>query len=184
VFEPGRIVTVGTLSPKKGHDVLIRAVARLGGATELEIIGEGPERARLQALSAELGVQTTFSGALDYDTTLARVGRAHVFALCCRETSSGDHDCLPIALMDAMSLGVPCVSSNAFGIPELIDDGRSGLLAAQGDDLAVSIHLERLLSDPGIRSRIGREGRATVRQHYDLEKNLDVLAELFRTHLT
>jgi glycosyltransferase involved in cell wall biosynthesis len=180
-FEPGLVVSLGTLGAKKGHDVLVRAIAELDDA-RLEVIGEGPEHARLEALVRELGVgdRVRFAGALEHEAALAAVARANVFALACIETPDGDHDCLPVALMDAMSLGVPCVSSNAFGIPELIEDGISGLLAAQGDVHALADRIASLLAQPG---EIGRAGREAVRERYDLDTNVAALAELFRDRL-
>lgn len=184
-FVPGTIVSVGTLTGKKGHAVLIRAVAELGPHVRLEILGEGPERAELERLVAQLSLDSRVSlpGSLPHEEALDRVSRAEVFALACRETEDGDHDCLPVALMDAMSLAVPCVSSDAFGIPELIDDGRSGLLAPAGDHVAVAERLELLLRDAGRRDEVGAGGQAAVRGRFDLERNLDGLAELFRAEL-
>lgn len=180
-FEPGLVASLGTLGAKKGHDVLVRAVAELDDV-RLEVIGEGPERARLEALARELGVadRVHFAGALEHDAALAAVARANVFALACVETADGDHDCLPVALMDAMSLGVPCASSNAFGIPELIEDGVSGLLAAPGDVHALADRVASLLAQP---DEIGRAGRDAVRRRYDLDTNVAALAELFRGRL-
>src|SRR5262249_10956934 len=114
---------------------------------------------------------------------LARVARAEAFALCCRETPDGDHDCLPVALMDAMSLGVPCVSSAAFGIPELIEDRRSGFLVPQGDHEAAAAALGTLLDDSALRDPLGEAAHADVRRRYDFEANLDALAELFASKL-
>ena len=180
-FEPRLVVSLGTLGAKKGHDVLVRAVAELDDA-RLEVIGEGPERAQLEALAHELGVsdRVRFVGALEHETALAVVARASVFALACVETPDGDHDCLPVALMDAMSLGVPCVSSDAFGFPELIVDEVTGLLVPSGDAHAVAERVASLFGRPG---DIGRAGRDAVRARYDLDTNVAALAELFRDRL-
>ena len=180
-FEPKLVVSLGTLGAKKGHDVLVRAVAELGDA-QLEVIGEGPEREQLESLARELGVsdRVRFAGALEHDAALAAVARANVFALACVQTADGDHDCLPVALMDAMSLGVPCVSSDAFGIPELIEDHVSGLLAPAGDARAVADCIATLFGDS---DEIGRAGRDAVRARYDLDTNVAALAELFRDRL-
>jgi colanic acid/amylovoran biosynthesis glycosyltransferase len=187
-FVPQTVVSVGTLTGKKGHDVLIRAVGELrrrGLAVRCEIIGEGPDRAVLQALVATLGLSdhVFLPGALEHDEALARIGRAQMFALCCRETSDGDHDCLPVALMDAMSLAVPCVSSAAFGIPELIEDGHSGLLAPPEDVQAVADRLEAIATGGSLGEELGAAGLEVVRSRYDLERNLDALADVFRAEL-
>jgi glycosyltransferase involved in cell wall biosynthesis len=183
--EPGLIVTAGTLSGKKGHDVLLRAFAQAQRGARLELVGEGPHRTALEELARDLGVESRvrFRGALGYSETLATIGRASVFALCCRLTPDGDHDCLPVALMDAMSVGVPVVSSRAFGIPELIEDGQSGLLAPPDDPSASAEALSRLLSDDALAARIGIAGRDVVRERFDLERNTRALTELFATYL-
>jgi len=183
--DPGLIVTAGTLSGKKGHDLLLRAFAQVDPGARLELVGEGPLRGELQALAHDLGVESRvrFRGALGYSETLATIGRARVFALCCRLTPDGDHDCLPIALMDAMSVGVPVVSSHAFGIPELIEDGQSGLLAPPDDPSASAEVLSRVLSDDALAARISIAGRDVVRKRFDLESNTRALTELFATYL-
>jgi glycosyltransferase involved in cell wall biosynthesis len=183
--EPGLIVTAGTLSGKKGHDVLLRTLPRLGGDARLEVVGEGPLRHELEELTRALGIESrvTFHGARGYAETLATIGRASVFALCCRETPDGDHDCLPVALMDAMSLGVPVVTSRAFGIPELVDDGRSGILAPPEDPEATASGLSRLLSDQAFATEVGSAGRDVVRERFDLERNTRALTELFADYL-
>jgi glycosyltransferase involved in cell wall biosynthesis len=184
-FEPGHVISVGALRGRKGHDVLIRAIAALadrGIDARLELIGDGPDQPGLKGLATALrvGDRVSFAGALPYEETLVRVAGAEVFALCCRETRTGDHDSLPVALMDAMSLGVPCVSSAAFGIPELIEDGISGLLAPTDDVEAVADRLAAILGDPGARDVVAAAGRHAVRERYDQEGNLDALARLFR----
>ena len=181
--EPGLVVSVGTLTGKKGHDVLIRAAALLGRPYRLVIVGEGPERGVLEALADELGVAVELPGVLGHEQALALVGRAQVFALCCRETADGDHDFLPVALMDAMSLGVPCVSSRFVGIPELIEDGASGLLGPPGDAAAAAERIDAILGDPALGERLGAGGRERVRSDYDLDRNTALLAELFRERL-
>lgn len=182
--ESDLVVAAGMLTGKKGHDVLLHAVARLEGV-RLELIGDGPDRFELEALSSALGLgsRVVFHGALSHEQTLRAIGRAAAFALCCRETADGDHDCLPVALMDAMSIGVPCVSSRAFGIPELIEDERSGLLVPPGDAAATSAALHRLLANERDAAALGTAGRETVRERYDLDRNVAALAELFARHL-
>lgn len=184
----GLVVSIGTLAGKKGHDVLIRAVGELvrsGREVRLEVVGEGPDRDLLLALAAAEGVsgRVALLGARPYEDALERAARAAAFALCCRETPDGDHDCLPVALMDAMSLAVPTVSTAALGIPELIEHEVSGLLAAPGDHVGVAELLGRLLDDMDRAERIGLGGQAAVRRDYDLERNAGRLAELFRERL-
>jgi colanic acid/amylovoran biosynthesis glycosyltransferase len=183
--EAGLIVTAGTLTGKKGHDVLIRAFAGLDRSARLKLVGDGPDRMALEALAVSLGIQdrVVFHGWMSHAHTLETIGRATAFALCCRETSDGDHDCLPVALMDAMSLGVPCVSSCAFGIPELITNGESGLLVPPDDHESARDALAFLLSDD-VADRIGAAGRSVVRDEFDLGTNTAALADLFARFLS
>lgn len=179
-YEPGLVVSVGTLAGKKGHDVLIRAVARLERPVRLVIVGEGPERPALEALADELGVDAELPGTMPHEQALALTARAEVFALCCRRTADGDHDFLPVALMDAMSLGVPCVSTRFVGIPELIEDGVSGLLAEPGDPASAAEKLARAFDE----QTLGAAGLERVRSDYDLDRNTAKLADLFRARLS
>ncbi len=181
-FEEGLIVSVGTLAGKKGHDVLIRAVAQLQRPFRLVVVGEGPERPALEELVRELGLagRVELPGVMSHEASLDLVGRAQAFALCCRETADGDHDFLPVALMDAMSLGVPCVSTRFVGIPELIEDGVSGLLAKPGDPAGAAERIEAVFDDG---ERLGAAGLERVRADYDLDRNTARLAELFRERL-
>jgi colanic acid/amylovoran biosynthesis glycosyltransferase len=187
-FVPRTIVSVGAMAGMKGHDILIRAIDALrrnGIEARLELIGEGPDQPGLQGIVAALGLGdlVTFAGVLPHDEMLDRVAHAEVFALTCRETRSGEVDSLPVTLMDAMSLGVPCVSSRAFGIPELIEDGVSGLLASPADPDQVADCLSRILGNPSAQETLGAAGRETVRDRYDRDRNLDALAQLFREQL-
>jgi glycosyltransferase involved in cell wall biosynthesis len=85
--------------------------------------------------------------------------------------------------MDAMSVGVPVVSSRAFGIPELVEDGQSGLLAPPEDPTATAVALSRLLSDDDLAGRVGAAGREVARERFDLERNTRALTELFAAYL-
>ena len=128
--------------------------------------------------------RVSFAGALPLEETLRRMGRAEAFALACRESRVGDHDDLPVALMDAMSLGVPCVSTNAFGIPELIEDGVSGLLAPPADVDAVAECLSRVLGKAEAQETgWARPAAGSSRTRYDRDRSLDALAGLLRGHV-
>jgi colanic acid/amylovoran biosynthesis glycosyltransferase len=184
--EAGLVVAAGTLTGKKGHDILIRAFAGLDRTARLEIVGDGPDRPALEALAAELGVQdrVRFHGWMGHARTLETMARAAAFALCCRKTIDGDHDCLPVALMDAMSIGVPCVSTHSFGIPELITNGESGLLVPPGDHASARDALATLLDGGEMSDRIGVAGRTVVRKRFDLATNTARLADLFARFLS
>jgi colanic acid/amylovoran biosynthesis glycosyltransferase len=157
--EPARVVVVGRLVEKKGLDVLARAAARLDPAVVVEIVGDGPQRGRLEQLAEG---RVRFAGALPHAQALARLRGASVFALPCRELASGDRDGLPVALVEAMAAGVPVVTTPVAGIPELVRDGATGLLVEPGDEAALAGAIARLLADGALRDRLAGAGRAAT----------------------
>ncbi len=181
--EPGLVLSVAGLREKKGLHVLVNACARLRDqdvAFRCEIVGEGPERARLEAAIERLDLsdRVALVGALSPGETRARYAHAEVFALPSVIAANGDLDGVPIVLMEAMMVGLPCVSTRLSGIPEIIEDGRSGLLAEPGDDEALARHLSELLTDSGRRESLGREARERALDICDRRKNIGKLAEL------
>ena len=179
--EQGRVLAVGALRAKKGHDVLIEAaalLAREGREVRLRIVGAGPEEPRLRALAESRRVDVAFLGAASPGTVGEELSRAAVFALACRVAANGDLDGIPVALMEAMAAGVPVVSTRLSGIPELIEDGRSGLLAEPGDAASLAVALRRLLDEPELGRRLAEEGGSRVVKLHDIERTSARLAEL------
>jgi len=172
---PPVIFALGRLVPKKGFDVLIRALAEVAPGRPdltLEIAGDGPERAALEALARDLGVGAAvrFLGVVGRDAVLASLRRATVFALPCRLDGS-DRDGIPVALMEAMAVGVPVVSTRISGVPELVESGGSGLLVPAGDAPALARALSRLLGNPALRARLAAGGRARVVAEFEQGAN-------------
>jgi glycosyltransferase involved in cell wall biosynthesis len=179
--ESGRVLGVGALREKKGHDVLLRAAAALaarGRAVRVRIVGAGEEEAPLRALAASLGVDATFLGAASPQTVREEMSRAAAFALACRVAKNGDIDGIPVALMEAMAAGVPVVSTRLSGIPELVEDGVSGLLAAPGDAESFADALERVLFDAPLAASLAAAGRRRVAELHDIETTSAALARL------
>jgi colanic acid/amylovoran biosynthesis glycosyltransferase len=187
VFSPGqsktagervRILSVGRLVSVKGHALLLEAAARLaasGRRIEVVIVGEGAERSYLQNLSRELGIDALVSwrGALGHDAVQAEYQAADVFCL------SSFAEGIPIVLMEAMASEVPVLTTRLMGIPELVEDGRDGLLVAPGDGEDLSRALGRLVDDPELRERLGRAGREKVLRDYDAAANARQLSRSF-----
>jgi len=172
-----RVLAVGRLVEKKGHETLLLAAGLLrdrGLEFSLRLAGEGPEWSRLQRLVHELrlGDRVVFLGPLSESEVRAEYERADVFALPCRRLANGDQDGLPNVILEAMAHSLPVVSTRLDGIVEAIVDGESGLLADQDDPAAFAQHLERLIENADLRDRIGEAGRSRVAERFERSANL------------
>ena len=176
---PVEIVSVGRLVSAKGQHVLLAAVRELvrqGRDLHLRLVGDGPDRKSLEAVAAQAGLQefVTFEGAVEPDRVRCILESADIFAL--PSFAEG----IPVALMEAMAMEIPCVSTAITGIPELIRSEVDGILVAPGDESQLLGALERLIGDPELRERLGQAGRRRVENNFDLHRNLANLAEVFR----
>jgi len=177
-----RILAVGRLVEKKGHETLLLAAALLrdrGLDFSLRLAGEGPEWSRLQRLVHELrlGDRVVFLGPLSEGEVRAEYEQADIFALPCRKLANGDQDGLPNVILEAMAHGLPVVSTRLDGIAEAIVDGDSGLLADQDDPGAIAGHLGHLIEDAEFRERIGEAGRSRVAERFERSANLPRVIE-------
>jgi glycosyltransferase involved in cell wall biosynthesis len=177
-----RVLAVGRLVEKKGHETLLLAAEKLrdrGLEFTLRLVGEGPEWARLQRLVHELrlGDRVVFLGPLSETEVRAEYESADVFALPCRKLSNGDQDGLPNVILEAMAHGLPVASTRLDGIAEAIVDGESGFLSDQDDPVAFAEHLGRLIEDVGLRERVGEAGRSRVAQRFERGANLPKVVE-------
>ena len=172
-----RLLAVGRLVEKKGHETLLLAAAALrdrGLEFSLRLVGEGPEWPRLQRLVHELRLndRVVFLGPLSEAEVRAEFENADIFALPCRKLPSGDQDGLPNVILEAMAHGVPVASTRLDGIAEAIVDGESGVLADQDDPAAFAEQIRRLIEDVDFRIRIGEAGRKRVAEHFERSANL------------
>ncbi len=183
--DPVTIISVGRAVPKKGYDVLLRALARLPADLHWRFIhaGDGGERAMLQKLAEELGITEKLSwlGAVDQKDVLAGYREADIFALACRITADGDRDGLPNVLVEAASQRLTCVATDISGIPELFENDVNGLLVPSEDPQALAAALERAIRDPALRDRLGRAAEAKVRGSFDHHTSIAQLKSLFET---
>ena len=178
-----RILNVGRLDPVKGQAVLIEAVAQLrdyGIDVHCTIAGGGGERAALEALVRELdlGDRVELTGPVGQDRIRALYAQADVFCL------PSFRESLPVVLMEALAMEVAVVATRIMGVPELVEDDVSGLLVNPGraDDLAEA--LGRLASEPEMRERFGRAGRARVQRDYELARLARDLRDAFAAPAT
>jgi colanic acid/amylovoran biosynthesis glycosyltransferase len=174
-----QLLCVGRLTPAKGQILLIRALAALarsGACFHLTLVGAGPDRARIEAeISAcDLAHAVTLTGALTQDEVRRRFARADIFVL--PSLAEG----IPVVLMEAMSCGVPCISTPVNGIPELVLHGQTGLLATPGDVASLAARLRQLIDQPALRHQLALAARDKVLQDFDLARNVAALASIFR----
>lgn len=170
------VLSVGRLAEAKGHPILLRAIRRIvesgRAALRLILVGGGPLQRELADWVARnrLSEIVTLTGPIDQDHIRELYAQADCFAL------ASFAEGIPVVLMEAMAMELPCVTTHITGIPELIRDGRDGLLVAPGDEKSLAEALQRLMEDPELRERLGRAGRARVEADYQLEQNMAFLA--------
>jgi glycosyltransferase involved in cell wall biosynthesis len=178
-----RLLCVGRLTPAKGQHLLLQALADLKGRgrhdIHLTLVGDGPDAASLKAQTAQLGLdkQVVFTGALNQDEVRLRYRDADAFVL--PSFAEG----IPVVLMEAMASGLPCLSTRVAGIPELIEDGTSGLLVPPSDVAALAARILVLAHHPELRQRLGTEGRHRVLHQYNLPHTINELGRVFRQQL-
>lgn len=181
--DPVALLSVGRAVPKKGYDDLIDALALLPPELHWRFvhIGGGALRRRLERQAARkgLGARAVFRGARAQDDVLAAYRAADLFVLAPRIADDGDRDGLPNVLVEAQSQGVACVSTRVSAVPELIEDGVTGLLVAPGDHEALAQALARAIGDPALRARLGAAGAARVRAAFGHERGADILVAKF-----
>jgi colanic acid/amylovoran biosynthesis glycosyltransferase len=177
----GPIVCVARLVPKKGVDVLIRAAALTRTRLPVEIVGDGSCRADLEALVAELGLRdrVTFRGAQPSAAVDAHYRRCAMVVLPCRVDADGDRDGMPTVLVEAMARGLPVVSTDVVGIAELIEHGRTGLLVAPDDPVALAAALDQLALDPASGRDLGGAARTSVLAAFAPERATPALVAVF-----
>jgi glycosyltransferase involved in cell wall biosynthesis len=180
---PVVILSVGRLVEKKGTDVLLEALARLPAHLHWRLVhaGGGPLDDRLQRRAKALGIaaRIEWRGARTQVELLAEYRAADLFALASRVARDGDRDGLPNVLAEAQSQGLACVATKVSGIPELIEDGRTGLLVAPESPAEFARALEALIADPVRRRSLGAAGRRRVAEKFGLEANIARLARRF-----
>jgi len=172
------LVCVARLSPEKGHAGLIQAFAQLvteGLDAELELLGDGPDRARIEQQIRVLGLseRVRLHGQVPEEQALAAMSRATVVVV------SSFMEGLPVVLMEALALGIAVVAPCVAGIPELVEHGVSGLTFPPGDWDRLAQVLRQLLSDPELRERLAREGKRRVEAEFFVERSLPPLLAAF-----
>jgi colanic acid/amylovoran biosynthesis glycosyltransferase len=178
-----RLVTVGRLVEKKGIEYVLRAMRILvdrGRDVEYRILGDGPGRDRLVAVAAELGLadRVTLHGRQGQAKVREGLEESHVLVAASVTAADGDEEGIPNVLKEAMALGLPVVGTRHAGIPELVEEGVSGLLVPERDEGSLADALDSLAREPGRWAAMGRAGRARIEMEYDIHRLNDRLAGL------
>jgi len=171
-----RLATIASLTSKKGHDVLLRALALLAGrglCVAAVFAGDGPERARLELIAAELKLRDSvhFLGAVSNPADV--LAAADVFVL--PSLVEG----LPLALLEAMRAGKPIVATSVGGVPEAVTSGINGLLVAPADDLALADAIATLAASPRQRAELGDQARTTADRDFTEQRYIGALVSLY-----
>jgi teichuronic acid biosynthesis glycosyltransferase TuaC len=186
MFSPGNapspasvVLSVGNLIPIKGHELLIRAVATLApefSEVILEIIGEGPERSRLENLAGVLkvGERVRFLGRQSRLQVAEAMRRCTVFALPSR------YEGLGCVYLEAMATGKPVIACRGQGIAEIVQHGSNGFLVGPDNEKELTLALAMLLRDENRRRNLGAAARDTILERFTLEQQAENLARIYR----
>jgi glycosyltransferase involved in cell wall biosynthesis len=174
------LICVGRLSPEKGIAGLFEAFAMVletHPCMKLRLVGDGPERRPLEDLAGKLGIEqcVDFLGAQPEAATLLKIADSDILIL------PSFLEGLPVVLLEAMAVGVPVVASRVAGIPELVEDGKTGLLftPSNWDELAQRISL--LICDPELYAKIADRAQGAVAAQFDVRLAVARLSELFQS---
>ncbi len=183
VLAPLAVCTASGLVAKKGVPVLIEAMRLLqkrGTDCTLTIIGADPDEKILKKYrSSNTDLPINFAGVLRSDETLSIVSAASFFVLPCMEAPNGDKDGIPVALMEAMGMGVPCISTRVSGIPELIENNISGILVKPGSPEELADAMEAMLYGNEKADRLGDSGRGKILANHLPSKQAHILVKNF-----
>ncbi len=178
-----RVLCVASLQDYKGHTYLLEACAQLvsqGVPLACTLVGEGPERPALDQMVSRLGLEgcVFLAGARSSAEVRELLAQADVMALPSVVLSSGLQEGLPVALIEAMAMEVPVVATRVSGVPELVEDGSTGLLVPERDADSLAEAIASLFESPELRRQLARAGRAKVLADHDLQVNVKRLRDL------
>ena len=183
---PIRIASTGRLVEKKGLSYLIEGFASLvkeGRPVHLDLIGDGPLRAELEAQIATLGCgdAVTLHGWRNQTEIIDILGECHLFVAVSVTAANGDQDAPVNTLKEAMAMGLPVVATRHGGIPELVENGVSGYLVPERDGPAIAVALSRLIDQGDAWPTMGAAGRQAVERQFDMARLNDRLVAIYET---
>ena len=178
--QPPIIFGIGRLVAKKGFADLVRACAILkarGIAFRCVIAGQGREEVPLRSLAQSSGLESEieFAGPRHQEEVRDIMQQATVLCLPCRRDTDGNQDALPTVLLEAMSSGLPVVSTRLAGIPEIVTDGEDGLLVEPEAPEQIASALERILGSESLRRQFADAGLRKISTRFDIRRNVETL---------
>ena len=183
--DPIKVLTVGRFVEKKGINYAINAVSLLlkrGYDITYIIAGNGPLKSYLANLIVQLGAQKKIKliGSVDRDEVRALMMNSDIFLLPSVTGSNGDQEGIPVVLMEAMATGMPVISTYHSGIPELVENGKSGFLVPERDVEALVDRLIYLIKNQEVWPSMGRAGREFVEKKYNIKKLIKRLVTIYQ----
>ena len=177
-----RLVSIGRLTEKKGLEYGIRAVAHLIKEipnVSYTIVGDGPLRTALTrlAMALDVGKNVHLPGWKDRNEVIEILEQSHILLAPSITASDGDMEGIPMVLMEAMAMGIPVISTTHSGIPELVEDGTTGLLVPEGDSEGLSKMMEELINSPRLAQDLAENARGFIEENFNLDKQNDRLLQ-------
>jgi len=181
---PYRILSIARLVEKKGLPTVFQALRHLldqGYSFRYTLIGDGEERRPILSHLHRLGLESVCNvlGTQPHERVIEEYREADLFVLGCQVASNGDRDGIPNVFLESMAMGVPVLATRVSAIPELIEDGRTGVLVNPGQPEAMAQSMVRLLVDGNLRKRIITAARRRVREEFNNRRLIHDLAEIF-----
>jgi glycosyltransferase involved in cell wall biosynthesis len=182
---PFRILTIARLTAKKGLPTIYKALRILcdqGIALQHTHIGGGEDRELIISLIKKLNLElvTELLGTQPHEVVLDHYREADLFVLGCEVAPNGDRDGIPNVLAESMAMGLPVVATHISGIPELVENERTGLLVPPGQPAKLAQSMLRLLTDAELRNRCIAAGKQKVTRIFDNRMLIKELAEIYR----
>jgi colanic acid/amylovoran biosynthesis glycosyltransferase len=178
------LLTVGRLVEKKGMKYLIHAFRKVYNKhpnLRLRIVGDGPLRKDLEGQVRRYGIgeAVKFLGEMPHKEIVKEYEAAHLFVLASATSRNGDQEGIPNAIKEAMACGLPVVSTEHAGIPELVSNGKSGYLVPERNAKALASRLEKLIIESRKWRMLGLEGRKRVRKSFHSKKQIQELEMIY-----
>jgi glycosyltransferase involved in cell wall biosynthesis len=175
------LLFMGRLVERKGVHLLLEALSLLpaGRRPLLRVVGDGPERARLEEMAGRLGVDVVFHGFVSNEEKAERLAGCDAFVLPAVIDAKGDTEGLGVVLLEAMTYGKPVIASAAGGIVDIVRDGRNGFLMPPGDANALAAAISACVENPVRARELGAQGRVDVEEGFSWDVIAERLAALY-----